>query len=110
MAVGLSSGVLNGLLGAGGGIIAVAAFTKLGLPAKQAHATSIAFILPLTLCSLVVYGIKGNLPLLQVLPFVIPALVGSVVGAWLLKKMSPKYIKLAFSILVLYSAYKTLMR
>lgn len=107
---GLSAGILNGLLGAGGGIIAVAALTKVGLHSKEAHATSIALILPLTICSLVVYAFKGNFPILDVLPFVIPALGGSIVGAWLLKRMSAKYLRLVFSILVLYSAYKTLSR
>lgn len=106
----LGAGLLNGLLGAGGGILVVSMLSKQGLAPKEAHATSLAVILPLTLLSLGVYALSGNLPLRGSLPFFIPALAGAAVGAALLPKVKPAWLKLGFSVLVLYSACRMLMR
>lgn len=57
------------------------AAAKTGPGAPPAHATSIAIILPLSLISLIVYWLNGNLPLTQSLPFFVPALLGSAAGA-----------------------------
>ena len=70
---GLGIGLLGGFFGSGGGILAVALLQKQGLEPRRAHATSIAIILPLSLISLVVYWLNGNLPLTQSLPFFVPA-------------------------------------
>lgn len=105
---GLGIGLLNGFFGSGGGILAVALLQKKGLPARQAHATSIAIILPLSLISLVVYWLNGNLPLEQGLPFFVPALLGSAAGAFLLKKIPVQLLKLLFAGLILYSGLRLL--
>ena len=39
-------GIINGLLGAGGGMLAVPALKKLGLSQKDAHRNALAVILP----------------------------------------------------------------
>ena len=49
MVYGALIGLLNGFFGSGGGILAVTLLQKQGLPSRQAHATSIAIILPLSL-------------------------------------------------------------
>ena len=54
MVYGALIGLLNGFFGSGGGILAVTLLQKQGLPSRQAHATSIAIILPLSLVSLAV--------------------------------------------------------
>jgi len=81
---GIAIGILNGFFGSGGGILAVALLEKKGLSPRQAHATSIALILPLSIISLGVYYLRGNLSLGQSLFFFVPALLGSVCGAWCL--------------------------
>ena len=58
----------------------MALLQKQGLEPRRAHATSIAIILPLSLISLIVYWLNGNLPLTQSLPFFVPALLGSAAG------------------------------
>ena len=45
---GVLIGAVNGLFGAGGGMLAVPLLTKLGLERKQAHANAVAVILPIT--------------------------------------------------------------
>ena len=76
---------------------------------RQAHATSIAIILPLSLVSLAVYYLNGNLELLQGLPFFLPALLGSACGAWGLQKIPVPLLKLLFSLLILYSALRMVL-
>ena len=59
--LGLLVGAVNGLLGAGGGMLAVPLLTGAeGLPAKKAHATAIALILPLSAVSTLVYALTGG--------------------------------------------------
>lgn len=81
-----------------------------GLAPQQSHATSIALILPLSIISLVVYWVHGNIQLEQGIPFLLPALLGSAVGSWGLKKISAPILKLLFSLLILYSAIRLLTR
>ena len=106
---GIAIGLLNGFFGSGGGILAVALLEKKGLSPRQAHATSIALILPLSIISLGVYYLRGNLSLGQSLFFFVPALLGSVCGAWCLKRIPVFLLKISFSILILYSAAKILL-
>jgi len=110
IAAGMLAGFLNGLLGAGGGILAVALLSRSGLARKEAHATALALMLPLTVISLVVYQLHGNLPLKQVWPFLFPALLGALAGAWLLKKTPLLWVRLLFGLLVLYSAVRMLLQ
>lgn len=107
---GLLIGLLNGFFGSGGGILAVALLEKRGLSTRQSHATSLALILPLSVVSLIVYGLHGNLQIGQALPFVLPALLGSVCGAWCLQKIPATMLKLLFSLTILYSAIRILTR
>ena len=48
-------GIVNSLLGAGGGLLAVPLLQKSNLTQTQAHASSIAVIFPLSLLSSVLY-------------------------------------------------------
>lgn len=82
---------------------------KKGFPRGQAHAISIALILPLSIISLGVYYLRGNLSLGQSLFFFVPALLGSVCGAWCLKRIPVFLLKISFSLLILYSAAKILL-
>ena len=48
---GVGVGILNGLLGAGGGMLTVPLLEWMGVKGRRAHATSLAVILPLSLVS-----------------------------------------------------------
>lgn len=108
-AAGAGAGLLNGLLGAGGGILMVSLLSRLGLPPRQAHATSLGVMLPLTVVSLVVYGLHGGLPWQEAGWLLAPALAGSWAGAALLPRVPVGWLKLAFSALALYSAGRFLL-
>lgn len=98
---GLCAGLCNGLLGAGGGTVAVLALERAGLSQKQAHATAIGIMLPLSAVSGAVYAANGAVDW-QAMLWVAPALaVGSVAGAMLTGRIGGKALKLIFGIIML---------
>ncbi len=99
---GLITGVCNGLLGAGGGMVAVLALKRLcRLPEKEAHATAIGVMLPLTALSSLLYVLGGAVAW-DVLAFVAPALtVGSLLGAKLTGKLADKALRRLFAALMM---------
>ena len=105
--VSLFIGAINGLFGAGGGMLAVPCLTHVwGLDEKSAHATAIAVILPLCLASSVVYALKGNYEPSVILPTVIGVTIGGIVGALLLKKMSANAVSFLFYALMTFAGFK----
>ena len=85
--LGLLVGAVNGLLGAGGGMLAVPLLTGAeGLPAKKAHATAIALILPLSAVSTLVYALTGGGSYAVEMPAAAGVFAGGIVGALLLSK------------------------
>ena len=105
--VSLFIGAINGLFGAGGGMLAVPCLTYVwGLDEKSAHATAISVILPLCLVSSVVYALKGNYEPSVILPTVIGVTIGGIVGALLLKKMSANAVSFLFYALMTFAGFK----
>lgn len=103
-------GFINSLLGAGGGMIAVPLLKKSKLSQNEAHASAVAVILPLTFISAVMYLLKGYVALADVSPFIIYGVVGSVFGAMILKKISPKLLKKVFSVFMIYAGIRMILR
>lgn len=108
--LGFISGILNGLFGAGGGVIAVPLLEKFGVEAKKAHATSIAIILPTSIISAVLYYLNGNIDLLGSLAYLPTGLIGAGVGAVLLKKISVKWLKCVFAGVIIVGAVRMLLQ
>ncbi len=102
---GLLTGICNGLFGAGGGMVAVFALKSLtGYEQSRAHATAISVMLPLTAVSALVYVCNSAVDWTAVL-YVAPSLtLGSVLGAKLTGKLSPKWLNRIFSALMLFAA------
>lgn len=109
-AAGLAVGIVNGLLGAGGGMIAVPLLKKLGLSQKQAHANAVAVILPITVLSAVLYLIKGYVSLADSFVFIPGGLVGALIGTYCLKKISPIWLKRIFGGFMVYAGVRLLLR
>ncbi len=102
-------GAINGLFGAGGGMLTVPLLNfVVGLDEKHSHATAIAVILPLCLVSSIVYMIEGSFENGVILPTVIGVAIGGIVGALLLKKMSNETITLLFYGIMLFAGLKML--
>ena len=106
---GLFIGLVGGFFGAGGGCLAVALLQKQGLPPKDSHAASLALMLPISAASLGVYAFHGSLPWTHGIVLLLPALIGSALGAWALKKIPLLLLKFLFSSLILYSSVRILL-
>lgn len=78
------AGAVNGLLGAGGGMILVPLLNASGqLEQRQVFSSSVAMILPLCLVSLVVTGLGNGLPWAEALPYLIGSIPGGLLaGIW----------------------------
>jgi len=97
-------GLVNGLLGAGGGMLAVPLLKKLSLDDKEAHSSSIAVILPLSVLSALLYLWQGTVSIKSALPYIPFGIVGAVAGALLLKKLPDVWIRRIFGVFLLYAA------
>ena len=108
--VGTLIGIINGLLGAGGGMLAVPLLTKFGLDEKRSHATSIAVILPLSAVSAAAYFIKGNIKFTEAGVYLLPGAVGAIIGAWLLGKIPDKWLRRIFGAFMVWAGIRIFMR
>lgn len=102
---GAVSGFLSGLLGAGGGMVALLALTLLrpGDDARDRFAATICAVLPMTLVSAAFYLSRGDLRFGDALPYLLPAVIGGFLGALALGRLPLKWIKITLSVILLVS-------
>lgn len=106
-AIGLVSGVLNGLFGSGGGCIVVPAMEKfLNMDEKKSHATAIAVILVMSAVSSFFYIRNGYFDFKLWLPVTVGGIVGGAVGAAALSKISVRWLKIIFGTVIGITAFK----
>lgn len=107
---GISVGLVNGIFGAGGGMLAVPILKKKGLNQKQSHANAIAVILPITIVSAVLYLVKGSVTLKESFAYIPTGLVGSLAATFLLQKFSNAFLQKAFAAFMIYAGIRLLTR
>ncbi len=108
--LGLIIGAVNGLFGAGGGMLVVPVLSILcGLEEREAHATAIAIILPLCAVGSMVYFFRGTYDY-SMFPYAIFGVIsGGIIGAFLLKKASNNVLKILFYGVMLLAGFKMLI-
>lgn len=81
---GLGAGIVNGLFGAGGGMVLVPLLTRLtDLEDREVFPASVSVILPICLVSLGVCALSGPLPWRESLPYLAGSTVGGILaGIW----------------------------
>lgn len=105
--IGIVTGFVNGLFGSGGGTIVVPAMEKfLKIEEHKAHATAIGIILPLSVVSLVVYGLQSSIMWQIAFITSIGGVVGGMVGAKLLGQLSSVWLHRIFGIFMLAAAVR----
>ena len=102
--VGLVAGIISGLFTAGGGLIVVPALLyTLKLEPKKARATSVFCILPMVLVTAFFYG-KNHLINWEIgIKCAIGGIIGGIIGAKLLNHLPEKYLKIAFTVFLIYA-------
>lgn len=106
---GFLAGILNGLLGAGGGMVIVPMLEKNGLKPVNAHATSIAIIVPLCILSATLYLLGSSLSLFDALPFLPSGFAGALLGSMLLPHIPAKMLRRIFGAFMLYASWRLLI-
>ncbi len=100
-------GFINGFFGGGGGMVCVPMFEKfLKLKNKEAHATTLCVILPLCIVSSFIYIYKNSLDFIELMLVTGGAIIGGIIGAFLLKKLNSKWIRAIFAIVMLVAGIK----
>ena len=105
---GFGAGVINGLLGAGGGMVVVPLLSALGVRGKKSHATALMVIVPLSLVSAVLYLVQGRVTVMDALPWLPGSLLGAYLGSRLMPKISTGWLKLVFGGLMLWGGIRLL--
>lgn len=110
---GFGAGLVNGLLGAGGGIIAVWGLGRMlrgrGASGRDVFANALAVMLPLSVVSVLGYGSGGTVDYRELGTLVLPAIAGGLCGALVLDRIRVDWLKLIFSAVVVYSGLNMLM-
>lgn len=98
-AIGIFTGLVNGLIGIGGGTILIPAMVfLLGEEQHIAHGTSLAIILPTALVSTYVYQANGHMDWSLVYKIAASGMVGGYLGARLMEIIPAARLKQLFGI------------
>ena len=108
--MGVAVGIVNGVFGAGGGMIAVPLLKQNGLDQKSAHANAVAVILPITVISAVLYLVKGTVAFADSVAFIPTGVIGSVVATFILQKFSNKLLQKIFAVFMIYAGVRLLIK
>lgn len=109
MMIGLLAGMISGLFSTGGGMILVPAFIHLlELEDTKARGTSVFCILPMVITSSFFYYQGNFIHWKTAILCSMGGTVGGYIGAKLLKKVPAKYMKIAFTVFLIYVSYKML--
>lgn len=108
---GAAAGLINGLLGAGGGMVLVPLLVGwCGLEDKKAFATAISIILPLSLTSIAVFAMKESLPLGEAWPYLLGGAIGGALGGLLFKRMTANVLHKLLGVVILWGGVQLLLR
>lgn len=106
---GAVAGAVNGLLGAGGGMILVPLLTFLGkIEEDQVFPASVAIILPICLVSLSVWPGWNDLPWSEAWPYLVAAIPGGILAGLLEKKIPVKWLHRGLGIIILWGGVRYL--
>ncbi len=111
---GLLAGLVNGLLGAGGGILVVFALSallgeELG-DKRDLFANALCVMLPISAVSCLRYALTGILSVEGFGVYALPAVAGGVLGGILLGKLNGIWLKRLFGALVIWSGVLLIIR
>ena len=112
--LGFLSGSVNGLLGAGGGILTVYAFGYAlkgeDIDSRDLYANALCVMLPISAISCARYAVSGNIYTDGFSVYAIPAIFGGIAGGFLLGRLKPNIAKKLFGLLVVWSGIMLIIR
>lgn len=108
-AAGALAGAVNGLFGAGGGMVLVPLLTILTcFRDEEIFPASISIILPICLVSLTVTAVTGSIAWRQAFPYLLGSAAGGILAGIWGKKIPVKWLHRALGILILWGGWRYL--
>lgn len=108
--IGTMAGALNGLFGAGGGMILVPLLNGwVKLEQKQSLATSVAIIWPISIASYSLFCINGGNVWNDALPYLCGGVIGGLIAGHIFRSASAKWLHRIFSLLLFYGGIKAVL-
>ena len=106
---GAAAGLVNGLFGAGGGMVLVPMLIRFGkLEDKKAFSSAISVILPMCLITIAVYWTQQIFPIREALPYLLGGLAGGLAGGILFRKVTPQFLHRLFGLIILWGGFRLL--
>jgi uncharacterized protein len=100
--IGITGGLLSGLLGVGGGVVMVPLLVLwAGYGQREAHALSLGAIIPISIAGVVTYGAAGQVRVVDALALAAGAVGGARVGAGLLARLEERALKVVFGLFLI---------
>lgn len=110
LVTGALAGLANGFFGAGGGLFLVPLLSGWAkLEQRRAFATSVAIILPLSVVSVAVYFFKGDISIMENLPYLLGGAAGGVIAGKVFGKVNMLWLRRIFGVLILYGGVRALL-
>ena len=106
---GLAAGFVNGLLGAGGGMLLLPTLSP-DMERQQAHATSLLAMLSLSAVSAFLYAVDGRFDWQMLWRFLPGEIAGGVLGAFALTKVPPLLLRRAFGAVAVLAGLRLMLR
>lgn len=103
---GIVSGFINTLFGAGGGILTVPFLKSKGLTQKEAQASALCVLLPISTINALIYYYKGYFSLYNGISFIPFGFAGALAGVLLIRKIPDRLLNLIFALFMLYSGLR----
>jgi len=107
---GVTAGILNSLFGAGGGILIIPYLKSRGLSQKSAQVSALPVLIILSFVTMLMYLKNGYFSISNGFLFVPFGLVGSLAGSLITGKIPDRILSVAFSLFLLYSGIRMLLR
>ena len=111
----LAAGAINGLFGMGGGIIIYFMLSRLyaqsdEYDAKDIFAMTVISALIMSLSSVFLYFSSGAFSLSDALPYMLPAVIGGIAGAFALSYIKTSLLKKIFAAIMVYGGISLIFR
>ena len=106
---GVAAGVVNGLFGAGGGMVLIPLLSSLTeIKGPDLFPNSVAVILPVSLVTLAITAQSTPLPWSEAFPWLIGSAVGGILAGLLGRKIPVKWLHRVLGLLILYGGVRYL--
>ena len=109
LAAGAAAGAVNGLFGAGGGMVLVPMLSrKTELDEREVFSSSVLIILPICLVSLGVTAMTAPLPWMRAVPYLAGSALGGILSGLWGRKIPTVWLHRSLGLLILWGGFRYL--